>query len=156
MFSFDSILFSYDTYSIFFRIFAAEMDTDRVIEQRNCALREAHKRIIAASSGINNVSRRTIISLIQEMSAPRFYITPFTAQLYINNNNQCRNRGRKQDMIADLMDNYNRLKLANPNAPKMWLYETVVEQPAKSFYMSAHRIEEIIFNYTGRNGNSKK
>ena len=56
------------------------MDTDRVIEQRNCALREAHKRIIAASSGINNVSRRTIISLIQEMPAPRFYITPFTAQ----------------------------------------------------------------------------
>lgn len=127
-----------------------------LIEQRNLSLQDVYYRIIKARYGIRNVSRKTIISIIQEMSAPRFYITPFTAQLYINNNNQCRNRGRKQDMIADLMDNYNRLKRENPNAPKMWLYETVVEQPAKSFYMSAHRIEEIIFNYTGRNGKSKK
>lgn len=132
------------------------METYKIIEQRNFALREAYKQIIKASRGINNVSRRTIISIIQEMSAPRFYITPFTAQLYINNNNQCRDKSRKKEMIADLMDNYNLLKQKNPNAPKMWLYEMVVKQPAKSFYMSSHRIEEIIFNYTGRNGKNKK
>ncbi len=59
-------------------------------------------------------------------------------------------------MIADLIDNFNRLKQENPNAPLEWLYEVVVEQPSKSFYMSKHRIEEIIFNYTGRNGKNTR
>lgn len=132
------------------------MATQSIIGQRNDALKAAHKQVIKASNGIMNISRQMIISLIQEMSAPRFYITPFTARLYINNNHQCRDKSRKPDMIADLIDNFNRLKQENPNAPLEWLYEVVVEQPAKSFYMSKHRIEEIIFNYSGRNGKSQK
>lgn len=127
-----------------------------LIEQRNEALRVLHKNIIAESHGIQYLTRQSIISFIHEQPAPRFYITPFTARLYINNNNKCADNGEKQDMIADLFENYHRLCRENPNAPKEWLYEVVVEQPAKSFYMSKHRIEEIIFNYSGRNGKSKK
>lgn len=132
------------------------METYRITEQRNHALKEAYRRIISASHGVRSVSRQTVISLIQEMPAPRFYITPFMAQLYINNNSHRRDKSRKQEMIADLMDNFHRLKQEHPDAPKWLLYEMVVEQPAKSFYMSDHRIAEIIFNYTGRNGKSKK
>lgn len=132
------------------------METYRITEQRNRALKDAHKRIISASRGVRNVSRQTVISLIQEMPAPRFYITPFMAQLYINNISHRRDKSRKQEMIADLMDNFHRLAQEHPDAPKWLLYEMVVEQPAKSFYMSDHRIAEIIFNYTGRNGKSKK
>lgn len=132
------------------------MATQSIIGQRNDAIKAAHKQVIKASNGIMNISRQMIISLIQEMPAPRFYITPFTARLYINNNHQCRDKSRKPDMIADLIDNFNRLKQENPNAPLEWLYEVVVEQPAKSFYMSKHRIEEIIFNYTGRNGKNTR
>lgn len=132
------------------------MRPNTIIEQRNEALRVLYKTIIAESRGIRYLTRKTIVSFIYKQPAPRFYITPFTARLYINNNNKCADNGEKQEMIADLLENYNRLCRENPNAPKEWLYEVVVEQPAKSFYMSKHRIEEIIFNYSGRNGKSKK
>ncbi len=55
-------------------------------------------------------------------------------------------------MVADLKATFARLQSENPYATKEWLYEKVVEQPAKSFYMSKHRIKEIVFNYSGRNG----
>jgi hypothetical protein len=132
------------------------MRTQSIIGQRNDALKAAHRQVIRASDGIMNISRQMIISIIKEMPAPRFYISPFTARLYINNNQHCREKSRKPDMVADLIENFNRLKHDNPNAPLEWLYEVVVEQPAKSFYMSSHRIEEIIFNYTGRNGTERK
>lgn len=134
----------------------AEMKPNTVIEQRNEALRMLHKKIIAESRGICYLNRQSIVSFIHEQPAPRFYITPFTARLYINNNNQRAEKGEKQEMILDLIETYHRLRREYPNAQKKWLYEVVVEQPAKSFYMSKHRIEEIIFNYSGRNGKSKK
>ncbi len=132
------------------------MRPNTVIEERNEALRMLHKDIIASSRDIQYLSRQSIISFIYEQPAPRFYITPFTARLYINNNNQCADNGEKKEMIADLLANYHRLCMEYPNAPKEWLYEVVVLQPAKSFYMSKHRIEEIIFNYSGRNGKGKR
>lgn len=130
-----------------------EMSSNRIISERNAALREVHKRIIKASGGIGNVSRGAIVSLIGEQSAPRFYISPFTARLYITQRYKCSEENSpKQAMVSDLVETYRRLIVTYPNAPKEWLYEKVVEQPAKSFYLSAHRIEEIIFNYSGRNG----
>lgn len=117
------------------------------------ALEAAYNRIIRASNELTrHISRNTIIELIQEQPAPRFYITPETARLYINKYRKHKNNGLKDAMMDDLVSNYNRLKEENPDAPKLWLYETVVEQPAKSFYMSNHRIKEVIFQYSGRNG----
>jgi hypothetical protein len=129
------------------------MDKYSIFYKRKRALDAAYKRIIKASKGIaKHISRKTIIALMQEQSAPRFYITPETARLYINK--YCKRKGNslKAAMVEDLIVNFNRLKAENPDAPKAWLYEVVVEQPAKSFYMSDHRIEEVIFNYSGRNG----
>lgn len=129
------------------------MDKHSVFYKRNKALDAAYKRIIRASKGLaRHISRNTIIALMQEQSAPRFYITPETARLYLNNYCKRKNNTLKAAMVEDLTENFNRLKRENPDAPKEWLYETVVLQPAKSFYMSDHRIEEVIFQYKGRNG----
>jgi hypothetical protein len=126
------------------------MIEDSVIRERNKVLKKAHEQIIKASHGVGYISRQTIIELIQEQPAPRFYITPYMANLYINNIKHRRSKCRKQEMIKDLIENYNRLKAENPDKPKEWLYEHVVEQPAKSFYMSDRSIKEVIFQYSGR------
>lgn len=129
------------------------MNKYSIFYKRNRALEAAYKRIIKASKGLaKHISRKTIIALMQEQSAPRFYITAETARLYINNYSKRRRSTLKVAMIEDLISTYNRLKAENPDAPKEWLYEEVVLQPAKSFYMSDHRIEEVIFQYSGRNG----
>lgn len=151
MFISDTFLFISDTISFFFCIFAPEMENDSIIKQRNKDITMAYERIVKAGAYIRNVSRSTIISLIQEQSAPRFYIAPHTAKLYLLNIHQPGTRYRqKKHMIDDLRENFYRLKQQNPGKPKEWLYENVVEMPAKSFYVSAHRIEEIIFQYSGR------
>ena len=118
-----------------------------VIRERNKVLIREHEKIIKASHNVGYIPRSAIIALIQELPAPRFYITPFMANLYINNIQHRRSRGRKQEMIKDLIENYNRLRAENPSKTKEWLYEHVVEQPAKSFYMSDRSIKEIIFQY---------
>lgn len=129
------------------------MDKHSIIYKRNKALENAYMRIIKASKGLaKHISRKTIIAVLKEQSAPRFYITSETARLYINNYIKPKRDTLKSAMIEDLISNFNRLKAENPDAPKEWLYEIVVEQPAKSFYMSDHRIEEVIFQYKGRNG----
>ena len=53
-------------------------------------------------------------------------------------------------MIKDLVENFERLRNKYPDATRGTLYQMVVEQPAKSFYLSEHRIYEIIFTYSGR------
>ena len=126
-----------------------------IIQLRKRDLNAVYKNIISASRGVGSLSRDTILSLVSEQPAPRFYITPFTAQLYITGVSNTPISPQKKAMVEHLIGTYNRLVKENPNAQKQWLYEVVVEQPAKSFYISKHRIKEIIFNYTGRNGKKK-
>lgn len=121
-----------------------------LIKERKEVLRGIHAQIIKANSCVGPISRKGIIELIQEQPAPRFYISPYTAQLYINDIQHRRTNSKRPDMMQDLLENYNRLKAENPNQTKEWLYEHVVEQPAKSFYLTAMRIEEIIFGYRTR------
>ena len=127
------------------------MRTQYSYKSRDRSLRAAYLRIIRASKGMH-ITRKVIISLLQEQPAPRFYIEPDTARVYIKNYKRYKGKSFKEAMVADLKENLNRLKAENPDAPQAWLYEEVVKQPAKSYYMSDHRIEEVIFNYSGRNG----
>ena len=127
------------------------MKIESLIQQRNSDLRTLSAQIIASTKNVQYMSRQTILDIMQEQSAPRFYLSPYQASLYIlrayhDNNKNC----RKQDMIADLLENYERLRRLFPEAKKIVLYEMLVEQPAKSFYLSSKRMREIIFNYTGR------
>ena len=126
------------------------MEEHTMVRQRYKDLKAVHKRIIQATNSVGYIPVATIISIIQEQTAPRFYITPHTANLYINNIQHRREKSRRPEMIKDLIENYNRLKSENPDKSKDWLYEKVVEQPAKSFYMSDSRIRDIIYGYRTR------
>ena len=128
------------------------MRKNPIIQQRNHDLKEAYRKIIQASQTLRySTPQRMIASIIAEMPAPRFYISPFSAQLYITGEYRNRNLSRrKRAMIADLVENYEQLRRLYPEAQKSAIYALVVEQPAKSFYMTEKRICEIIYNYTGR------
>lgn len=122
-----------------------------LIKQRNQDLQNAYAQLIKASNNIKYLSRNSILKLLQQQPAPRFYLTPYQAMRYIcafYANNTAKHR--KQDMIKDLVQNYERLRTLYPKTTKTIIYEMVVEQPAQSFYMNLHRIQEIIFNYSGR------
>lgn len=118
------------------------------MKQKNDDLRDAHSKIIKANHGMR-IPLNTLLAVLAEQPAPRFYISPFTAWLYLTKHRNPKNK-LTQEMIEDLQENLARLKRENPDASNIWLYEKVVKQPAKSFYMSPHRIKEIIFHYTGR------
>lgn len=127
-----------------------------LIQLRDKELRHCYEKILRSCSNTRLLSRRSILSLLSGMPAPRFFITPYWASLYILRHYKGLNiNRRKRGMIDDLVENYERLRIEYPYATKCDLYEMLVEQPAKSFYMSEQRIKEIIFNYTGRNGKKK-
>ena len=98
------------------------------------------------------------MSIVIEQPAPKFYITPYQAKMIIlSHNNTDFHRGNhksslKKEMADDLIANYNRLREQFPHTPNEKIYEMVVEQPAKSFYISHRCARDVIFNYTGRNG----
>lgn len=135
------------------------MNERECIKERNLALQEIYKRIRKSHVNMNLLSRDMIVSIILEQPAPRFYITPDRAKSIIlshyNNGQgkmrQFNKRPQTRELIDDLVANYERLKAQFPHTPDERLYEMVVEQPAKSFFMTHHRVKEVIFNYTGRN-----
>ena len=138
-------------FSIFFCNFAPAMEEKALIELRNEDVRKAYERVSKASVGINYISSETIISIVADEPAPRFYISPYWARVIIRNHYKGTNSCRvKQAMILDLVENYERLLALKPNMRKKTLYGMVVEQPAKSFYISPRSIKEIVFNYKGR------
>ena len=127
------------------------MEELSLLKQRNQDLQATYRQVLRATENVQYLSRNTLISVLQEQPAPRFYLTPYQASLYIlRAYRQGNTARRKQAMIADLVKNYERLRHLYPEASKTVLYELVVEQPAKSFYMSEHRMKEIVFGYSGR------
>ena len=136
------------------------MNDPILYRERNAALRKVYSDIIHTQGvNLNYLNRNSILDLIAEQPAPRFYITPEIAGWYIcqyyRNNKMPLIKPHKQAMVLDLVENYERLRQQYPDMHKWALYDMVVEQPAKSFYMNKQRIKEIIFNYTGRNGKKK-
>ena len=133
------------------------MNERECIKERNLALQEIYKRIRKSHVNMNLLSRDMIVSTILEQPAPRFYITPDRAKYILlhHNNWQGNKRPQTQELIDDLVANYERLKAQFPHTPDERLYEMVVEQPAKSFFMTHHRVKEVIFNYTGRQNRRK-
>jgi hypothetical protein len=101
------------------------------------------------------VARDTLIELIMEQSAPRFYITPKMAERYVIGFKQQSPHilnSRKIDMIKDLVSAYETAKNRHKRSSMMMIWRYTVESPAKSFYVTKRVLKEIIFNYTGRNG----
>jgi len=129
------------------------MNERECIKERNLALQEIYKRIRKSHVNMNLLSRDMIVSIILEQPAPRFYITSDRAKyilLHYNNWQGKKLRPKTRELIDDLVANYEKLKAQFPHTEDKILYEMVVEQPAKSFFMTHHRVKEVIFNYTGR------
>lgn len=127
-------------------------------QMRNNELRRLYAALTSGNS-VNKIhmSKSMIVDVIYEHPAPRFYIERAMAWKYILGEwSQTNTNRRKRDMIADLMENFKRLCEEHPYDKKEVIVGMAIEQPAKSFYMSKHRIKEIIFNYSGRNGKSKE
>lgn len=138
--------------SFFLIIFALAMDEISLINERNAALKAEYQRIFKDGANLRYAKLSTIISILQEQPAPRFYVTPEWAGVLIKRwyrNHGCKNK-RKRQMVQDLVQNFERLQRMYPDAKKTTLYQLATEQPAKSFYMSTHRIMEILLNYSGR------
>lgn len=123
-------------------------------DERNLVLQGLYNRIIKSHVNLKMMSRDMIVSVIIEQPAPRFYIAPQRAKwlilYYYRHKDKLPMSGNKKKMIEDLVENYERLCKEFPNTDKEKIYEYVVEQPAKSFYMSHRNIRDVIFNYTGR------
>lgn len=133
------------------------MNKKTLIHERNIALQAIYKRIIHTNVNRNLITNDTIVSIILEEPAPRFYISPHQAELLIihhRDKKQCASckRTLKREMVDDLVENFERLRELYPHTPLKKIYEMVVEKPAKSFYISYRCARDIIFNYTGRNG----
>lgn len=120
---------------------------------RNTEIQNIYKRILKSAVNINSLNNDAIVSIVLEQPAPRFYISPGQAETLISNyyNMGCtfpdNKRTIKQEMTVDLVANYERLRNRFPHTPKDRIYEMVVEQPAKSFYITHRNMRDIIFNY---------
>ena len=132
------------------------MSNKSCIQERNKAIQDIYKRIIHSQVNKNLLSNDIIVSIVLEQPAPRFYIsTSMAKKLIMNHYNGCYIHGGgkrtlKKAMDQDLVQNYERLRAQFPNTPKEKIYEYVVEQPAKSFYLTYRCMRDIIFNWTGR------
>jgi len=127
-----------------------------IYQLREKDLRAAYNRL-SCVHGINfrYLKFSSIVSMLLEESAPRFYIAPEWAYQVIR---RYKTKGivtGNEAMLKDLVREYDRVKSQNPDMPVCQICKLAVESPAKSFYMSPHRVREIIFNYTGRNGKRK-
>lgn len=130
--------------------------TESLLNQRNKEIEKIYKSIISSSSiNLDLIERSDLLDLILEHPAPRFYITPKMAERYVLGYKKQLDRviqSRKINMIEDLVSVYNREVSRRKNSSREMIWHYVVTSPAKSFYVSKKRLEEIIFNYTGRNG----
>lgn len=120
---------------------------------RNTEIQNIYKRILKSAVNINSLNNDAIVSIVLEQPAPRFYISPGQAETLISNYYNMggtfpdNKRTIKQEMTMDLVANYERLRNKFPHTPKDRIYEMVVEQPAKSFYITHRNMRDIIFNY---------
>ena len=126
------------------------------IDERNLALQNIYKCILKSNVNRNLMNNDMIISIVMEQPAPKFYISPKEAKKLIlsyyksNGELPIRKKSLTREMAKDLVENYEMLRKKFPHTDKERIYEYVVEQPAKSFYMSYNSVRAVIFNYKGR------
>ena len=125
-------------------------------QQRNKEIGRLYNSIVSSSSiNMALLDRDAIFDVLMSYPAPRFYITPKMAERYIlgfKRQLPAILNSRKLQMIEDLVATYESIKAKRKHSSNEMIWRYVVESPAKSFYISRKRAEEIIFNYKGRNG----
>jgi len=117
--------------------------------ERYESIRSLHTQIIRSAVNAKYISVAAIVSIIMESPAPRFYISAREAQKRVSAYYQGkRYKGRvSDDMVEDLVENYERIRKEHPHYPQWRVWETLIAQPAKSYYLSPGVIRGIVFNH---------
>lgn len=133
-------------------------NTRHITKVRNHDLQHLHDQILSIR-GINQhyLTRRFVIDRIMASPAPRFYIDSKRAEIYVT----AWYRGEvvhksiyKNHMVQDLVSVFEEIRDRYPDEQMSDIWEMVVQHPAKSFYMSRKRVEEVIYNWR-KNGEKK-
>ena len=120
-------------------------------DKRNKELEKIYQNIISSSHvNISHMSTETILNMVANHPAPRFYITPKMAERYVlgfKRQDPAILNSRKLPMILDLVEVYDRIVARKKRDLRFVIWECVVQSAAKSFYVTPRRIREIIFKY---------
>ena len=123
-------------------------------KERDKAILAIHTRIIN-DSGINKkyLTRDIVAKKIQECSAPRFYIDTRQCRYLVRayyNGKLDKSSPLCQAKAKDLAEVFEKIRETHPNDYMEDIFGMVVQQPAKSFYLSKSRIIEILYRYHDR------
>lgn len=122
-----------------------------MISQRNRDLQKAYTDFLQTHSVNKYYIRRSfVMDRIVNSPAPRFYIGTKTAERYVLgylNGSRKIMHHRKLEMIEDLVRTYRAVLSSGECAHRYEIWERVVQSPARKFYITPARAEEIIFNH---------
>ena len=96
---------------------------------------------------MNYISRNAFVEILMQQPAPRFYLEPRTVEHILMNYFKNERQQIVDARTQDLYEAFCRVREKNPYMPMADVWYLVSLQPAKSFYLSASRIREIIFNH---------
>lgn len=93
------------------------------------------------------LSRQQICDILSKTSAPRFYITPYTALrsaiLPLEQGKQLASQGLRKQMHRDLFDKYLSLRSSYGRSVAIQL---AITQSAPSYYLSARHIDKLLYD----------
>lgn len=155
--AFGTFLGAFGTMSFFFINFAEKILNTMelpITQERNKAIRSRFDAIMRCTC-VNQkyVNRQTILDLMMESPAPRFYIDAKQAERYVIAYYKCkdvssfRKSHDRQEMMKDLVDAFEKIRPEHMDMKMVDIWEMVVNSPAKSFYISRRTMKRIVFNY---------
>lgn len=126
----------------------------QITDERNRALRKRFD-MISRDYGVNSkyIDRAYLLDMMEQSPAPRFYIDAKQAERYViayyKNQSAAsfKKTSARQRMMLDLVEVFERVRSANMDKQMREIWEMVVREPAKEFYISRTTIKKIVFNY---------
>lgn len=120
---------------------------------RNKEIEKVYRNIMSSRVNMDYVNTESVLKLVCDHPAPRFYITPKMAERYVlgyKKQDPAILNSRRLPMILDLVEAYDRITSRRKRQMRFVVWESVVESEAKSFYVTPRRVRDIIFKYAKR------
>ena len=95
-----------------------------------------------------NLTRMEVCRLIAKSSAPRFYVSPSYARRIIRDITIGKPRATCSRAAEEHRELYHRWQLLDDKSPES--LQQLLNSPAPSFYLSAHRINKLLYKYYDR------
>lgn len=132
--------------------------TQSIISQLINDLDALYTRIIRQNAAENRImSRKEICEIISKSSAPRLYVTAERARrLTFNFNKYCAKQGRCYRTAAMNAEVYRRVLELPKGMRTIQNIESVINQPAPSFYLSPSRINQLLYKAYDRDRNDRR